>query len=130
MIFYACFFNLPTLLLPGFLKTSMKVQINYNFGSLSPEFSASCHPQSRVGVGGFLLPEIFSFQDFSQLPLSWYRSEFSTTHPRALALITIPIKGNETGTSLVARWLRIRLLNAGDMGLIPGPGRSHMPRSN
>ena len=49
-----------------------------------------------------------------------------------------------TGTSLVAQWLRIRLPggfpggavvknlpdNAGDMGLISGPGRSHMPRSN
>ena len=47
------------------------------------------------------------------------------------------------GTSLVVQWLRLRLLgfpggavvenlpaNSGDMGSIPGLGRSHMPRSN
>ena len=45
--------------------------------------------------------------------------------------------------SLVVQWLRIRLpgfpggavlgsppANAGDMGSIPGPGGTHMPRSN
>ena len=35
-----------------------------------------------------------------------------------------------TQTSLVAQWLRTRLPGAGDTGLSPGPGRSHMPRSN
>lgn len=54
MILYACFFNLRTLLLTGFLKPSIKVQISDNFGLLSPEFSASCHLQGRVSVGGFL----------------------------------------------------------------------------
>ena len=34
------------------------------------------------------------------------------------------------GTSLVAQWLRIRLPVQGDMGSSPGPGRSHMLRSN
>ena len=29
----------------------------------------------------------------------------------------------------MAQWLRVRLPNAGDMGLCPGLGRSHMPRS-
>ena len=33
------------------------------------------------------------------------------------------------GTSLVVQWLRTAA-NAGNMGLIPGPGRSHMPWSN
>ena len=34
------------------------------------------------------------------------------------------------GASLVAQWLRICLLNAGDTGSSPGLGRSHMPRSS
>ena len=34
------------------------------------------------------------------------------------------------GASLVAQWLRIRLPLQGDTGSSPGPGRSHMPRSN
>ena len=34
------------------------------------------------------------------------------------------------GTSLVVRWLRILPANAGDMSLIPDPGRFHMPRGN
>ena len=32
--------------------------------------------------------------------------------------------------SLVAQWLRISLLNIGDMGSIPGLGRSHTPQSH
>ena len=31
---------------------------------------------------------------------------------------------------LVAQWLRILILKAGDTGSSPGPGRSHMPQSN
>ena len=30
-------------------------------------------------------------------------------------------------TSLMVQWIRICLPNAGDMGLIPGPGRFHIP---
>ena len=33
-------------------------------------------------------------------------------------------------TSLVVQWLRICLPITGDTGSSPGPGRSHMPRSN
>ena len=41
----------------------------------------------------------------------------------------IPVKSNHLGASLVAQWLRTPA-NAGDMGSSPGPGRSHMLRSN
>ena len=34
------------------------------------------------------------------------------------------------GTSRVIQWLRILPANAGDMSLIPDPGRFHMPRGN
>ena len=38
---------------------------------------------------------------------------------------------NTVGASLVAQWLKKNSAdNAGDTGSIPGPGRSHMPRSN
>ena len=33
-------------------------------------------------------------------------------------------------TSLVGQWMRIHLPMQGDMGLIPGPVRSHMLQSN
>ena len=39
--------------------------------------------------------------------------------------ITCPIK-THLRVSLVAQWQRNLPVNAGDMGLIPGPGRSHM----
>ena len=32
--------------------------------------------------------------------------------------------------ALVAQWLKNLPASAGDMGSSPGPGRSHMPRSN
>ena len=35
-------------------------------------------------------------------------------------------KSTWVGTSLVVQWLRILPCNAGDMGLIPGSGRSYM----
>ena len=34
------------------------------------------------------------------------------------------------GTSLVVQWIRNPFVNAGDTGLISGPGRSHMPQDN
>ena len=34
------------------------------------------------------------------------------------------------GVSLVVQWLKNLPSNVGDIGLIPGPGRSHMPQSN
>ena len=40
------------------------------------------------------------------------------------------IKNERSGASLVAQWLRICLLNAGDTGSSPGLGRSHMLQSN
>ena len=39
-------------------------------------------------------------------------------------------KNVSLGVSLVVQWLKNLPCNAGDMGLIPGPGRSHMPQSN
>ena len=44
------------------------------------------------------------------------------------------IKAQTTQASLVAQWLKKKKrnpsANAGDTGLIPAPGRSHMPWSN
>ena len=34
------------------------------------------------------------------------------------------------GASLVVQWLKNPPANAGDTGWIPGPGKSHLPRSN
>ena len=41
-------------------------------------------------------------------------------------------RSDRHGTSLMVQWLRIYLpkQRTGDMGTIPGPGRSHMPWSN
>ena len=39
------------------------------------------------------------------------------------------LKSNEDWTSLVAQWISPPA-SAEDIGLIPGPGKFHMPRSN
>ena len=51
------------------------------------------------------------------------RKHFSLLHVKVM-------KKQLEGTSLVGQWMRIHLPMQGDVGLIPGPGRSHLLHSN
>ena len=58
----------------------------------------------------------------------WKCSEEATTTTKAAD--TSASTQRKSRASLVVQWLRIHLAVQGDTGLIPGPGRSHMPWSN
>ena len=73
-------------------------------------------------------------QSFTYIILTILRGRYCFPHlteeeAEAQKCEVICAKGNETGTSLVAQWLRLCTPNTGGPGSVPGRGtRVHMPQ--
>ena len=57
-------------------------------------------------------------------------SYFQMIQPKQACSLCVCIRKKECGDFPGGAVVKNPLANAGDMGLSPGPGRSHMPRSN
>ena len=94
------------------------------FSSVTQSCPTLCDPMNRSMPG---LPVHHQLLEFTQNMCFYYITIFFLCFKKLMFLE--PLKNDSKGTSLVVHWLRLWVLNAGALGLIPGQGtRSHTPK--